>query len=252
MLRRLTPTLLLLGMLYGCAPPATPTPAPPPAPRAAVSTALAPWLIQRARAFMEEQGPLPFDLETLPPQAALEAAADGQFAFVITASPPPEGWFATPLGMEGVAVVVHPDNKIRQLGLQTLGDLFSGRLESWEALGGEARPVQAVLPLSGDEMRELLQSLALGNLRPSTNALLAPTTTAALTLVAEDPGAVGLVPLSAVSSQVRAVRVEGVLPATSTVSDGRYPLTLQVLAVAPQEPQGALRDWLVWLQSQGP
>ncbi len=252
MLSRLAPALLLLGSLYACAAPATPAATPTAVPRAAVSEALAPWLIQRARTFVEKQGPLPFDLESLPPQAALEGAADGQFAFVITAWPPPQGWFATPLGTEGVAVVVHPDNKIRELSLPELGDLFSGRLESWEALGGEAQRVQPVLPLPGDESRQLLQSLALGDLRPTTNTLLAPTAAAALTLVAEDPGAIGLLPLSALSSQVRAVRVEGALPATSTVSDGRYPLTLQVLAVAPQEPHDALRDWLVWLQSQEP
>jgi hypothetical protein len=51
---------------------------------------------------------------------------------------------------------------------------------------------------------------------------------------------------------VRAVRVDGVLPTATNVQDGRYVLQLEILALAHEEPGGATRIWLAWLQASLP
>jgi ABC-type phosphate transport system substrate-binding protein len=84
----------------------------------------------------------------------------------------------------------------------------------------------------------------------SSSALLAPDPAAVLSLVAEDAGAIGYLPLSQVTEEVRVARIDGILPGASTIADGRYPLRLTVLATAPQEPSGQVRDWIGWLQQQ--
>jgi ABC-type phosphate transport system substrate-binding protein len=90
----------------------------------------------------------------------------------------------------------------------------------------------------------------MGGAPVSGGALLAPGPEAALTLVAEDAGAIGLIPLSAADDRARLVRIDGVLPAGETLRDGRYPLALPILMIAPAEPSGDLRDWIVWLQAK--
>jgi ABC-type phosphate transport system substrate-binding protein len=68
-------------------------------------------------------------------------------------------------------------------------------------------------------------------------------------LVAEDPGAIGILPSAAVPEGLRAVRIDGILPGESTIASGTYPLTVSLLATAPSEPASPLRDFLVWIQS---
>jgi hypothetical protein len=59
-------------------------------------------------------------------------------------------------------------------------------------------------------------------------------------VVAEEEGALGIIPLASVTPEVRVVRIDGVL----------YPLTIELFAASPLEPTSPLRDFLVWIQSR--
>lgn len=240
--------VLILGLvLTGCAPATTPTPTPTPA-RLATTPALertvSDWVVRYAA---ETGLPAP-EILVLPPQAAMETARSREAEVAVTGAAPPQGWFVTPLDREGIAVIVHPSNTVRSFSLDELADLFSGRRSNWEALGGADATIQPVIPLPGDEVRLQFEATVLGDVRPYPGALIAPTPQAAAKLVAEDPAAIGYLPLSQVTSEVRTVRVQGILPGASAVQEGRYPLRFEILATAPQEPEGPARDWLAWLQ----
>ncbi len=208
-------------------------------------------LVDWAVAYREQlAGPLPFDLTTATHAEGLRTVEDGEAALLVTSGEPPQGWFATPLEMQAMAVIVHPDNPVRDLELDELQDLFTGRSSSWERVGGRDVPVQPVLPLPGEPLGDAFLARVLAGSRPWPGTLLAPTAEEAVEAVAEEEGAVGMIPLAAVTSQVRVIRIGGVLPGESTVRDGSYPLTVQLFATAPEEPSPPLRDFLVWIQSR--
>lgn len=190
-----------------------------------------------------------FRLDILPPAAALKAVEEGEADLLVAGIEPPAGWFVTPLGKEGIAVIVNPEIPVRSFSIETLADLFTGRIASWEVLGGPASAVQPVVPLGGDELRARFEGLVLSGSPSTPAAYLAPSPEAMVSLVGESAGAIGVLPLSALSESVRVVRVDGVLPGPSTIASGSYPFTLDVLALAPREPEGVLREWLVWVQS---
>lgn len=241
---------LLLASLAACAPPPS-TPAP--IPTMVTQPFYEPILVEWAVAYRDElPGPLPFDLDTRTRGEGFDRVEEGGAELLVTSGEPPEGWFATPLGRQALAVVVHPDNPVRDLSIKELGGLFSGLLDSWDAVGGRSLQVQPVLSLPGEPMGEAFSSLVLGPAAAWPGTLLAPTAEALAQVVADDPGAVGVLPLSAVPESVRVVRVEGVLPGETTVDSGAYPLTVALVATAPAEPTGALREFLVWIQSRAP
>jgi hypothetical protein len=234
--------------LAACGP--APTPSLPPAPqRVAVAPGLEAFATRAFTARSEAAGVPDFDLEIWPEGAALEAAERGDVAAVVTVVSPPEGWFAAPVGVEAVGVIVNADNAFRAFTREDLAELFSGRAQDWQEFGGPSEPIQPVIPLPGDGLRAVFEAGVMGGSPMSGGALLAPSADAALTLVAEHGGAIGLVPYGAADDRARLVRVDGVLPGDDTLRDGRYPLTATVLIVSPEEPTGAIRDWIVWLQS---
>jgi hypothetical protein len=240
---------LLALALTSCAAPPSPTP-PPLASRLAVPPGLEETAAAWLEAYSEAYGPPDFDLEVLQEEAALEESRAGEVVAMLTVLEPPEGWFAAPVAEDAIAVVVHPSNSVRSYRLQDLADLFSGRVRSWEALGGASAAVQPVVPLPGDSLRLRFEGMAMPGSPVSSSALLAPDPAAVLSLVAEDAGAIGYLPLSQVTEEIRVARIDGILPGASTIADGRYPLRLTVLATAPQEPSGQVRDWIGWLQQQ--
>jgi ABC-type phosphate transport system substrate-binding protein len=204
-----------------------------------------------AASYAEVHGLDPFEIVTLPFEATVSAAEAGKVEVVVAGMNPPEGWFATPLKLEGIAVVVNPNNQLRSYSLEDLNALFSGRITSWKTLGGQALSVHPVIPLKSDELRISFEARVLEGLLPSKSALLAPSSQAMISLVTEDPSAIGYLPFSQISEEVRAVRVDGAMLSETTLQDGRYPLVIEILALAPQEPAGVVRDWLVWLQTSG-
>lgn len=245
--------LVLLALTASaCTPSAQPTPSPSPVPVVHVSPAAAPFAQALGTDFVHDRGPLPFDLIPLSGADGRQAVEAGEAALLIDLPPAPDGWFATPLGRDAVTVIVNEQVTTRNLTLEELRAVFSGQAEGWDELSAAPLPVHVVVPPRGDPLRERFTGAVLGETRVTTQARLAPSPAITVELVAQSPGALGLVPLSAdVGGEVRRVRVEGVLPRAETLADGTYPLGYPVLAMAPREPEGALRDWLIWVQGAG-
>ncbi|OGO10094.1 MAG: hypothetical protein A2Y93_01055 [Chloroflexi bacterium RBG_13_68_17] len=227
---------------------AGPVDAPSAIARVAVSPSLEGAAADRLRAYTQAEGVPSFDLEPWLEEAAAEAVESGELSLIISGREPPPGWFATPLWTEGIAVVVNSDNPRRAATLSELAAMFAGTLHDWEDLQGDPGPVTVVIPFPGDSLRTRFESLVLDGARITPAAALALSATDVVAQVEADPGAIGILALSQVPESVRLVRVDGVLPSQSTVDDGRYPLSLAVLAAAPAEPDGSLRDWLSWIQ----
>jgi phosphate transport system substrate-binding protein len=243
--------ILVFLLLASCGTGSSTPPTPDLLPRLAVTPALEAWISSCLIAYQEDHSPLEFTVEVLSYEAALEAVVDGDVELVVAGLEPPSDWFATPLGVEGITVVVHPGNPVRNYTLSDLAAVFSGRLRSWDELGWSEAFVQPVIPPASDEVRRRFEDLVMGGETPTGNALLAPSPEAMVAAVAADPNAIGFVTLSQSAEDVRNVRVEGILLGETSLAEGRYPLWLEVIAMAPQEPVGPLRDWLAWVQAPG-
>jgi len=241
--------LALTASLVACAG-TTPSLAEPPrlVSQPYYETVVVDWALSYAR---DLETALPFDLATATRAEGIRQVEDGDATLLVTSGEPPEGWFATPLGRQALAVVVHPNNPVRDLDLDELQDLYTGRLSSWERVGGRDVAVQPILPLPGEPSGDAFRERILAGAPPWPGTLLAPTAAATLEVVQEVEGAVGVVPLAAVTADLRLVRLGGVLPGDSTVASGSYPLTVELFATAPVEPGPPLRDFLVWIQSHG-
>ncbi|MEJ2570919.1 MAG: substrate-binding domain-containing protein [Anaerolineales bacterium] len=238
---------LVFIILCACS---TPNPAPAPTTVATIATTPAlEALVQTWIAEVPAPGVARFELRTLAPLEVPQAIEDDTVQLAIVGSAPLDDAFVTPLFDEGIAVVVHTQNAIRSLSLEELEGLFSGRISNWSELDAEDLAVQPVIPLSADETRTHFEQLVMEDKAASVKALLAPTPAAMIQLVSENPGAIGYLSFSSLSDEVRAVQVDNRSPSSANVRSGRYPLILPVIAYASEEPQGALRDWILAIQA---
>ena len=239
-----------ISVLGACAPAETPTPTPA-LQQVIVTPAYADLVKTWFDEYLQTNPSSYISLAIQPPDAGFTALEEGTGEIMIGGLTPPAGWFATPLQEDGIVVVAHPDLGLRDLGIEELADVFTGHLSNWETLADLDLQIQPVIPLPGDEVRAVFQSRVMGGQRFTNNALLGPTPAAVLQLVAENEGAVGFLPYSAVGDRGQPLRIDGILPREGTIGDGRYPLPISILAVAPKEPGGELRTFLTWLQSTG-
>lgn len=230
----------------------TPQPTPTPEPQAAyvvTTPAYEDWVKMQVNSYWEIQpgnGVIPL---VYPLADGLEKIEQGDVELMISTDPPPEGWFATPLQVDGIAVLVHPEVSISELSIQQLYDIFFGREENWAAFNGEDLLIQPIIPFQGDEIRTTFQLEVLNGARFTSNSLLAPHPQAAIALVEDHPGGIAILPWTSVPHELNPLMLDGVRLSPANIKNGKYPLTLNVIAIAPEEPTGAMRQFLGWLQT---
>lgn len=158
-------------------------------------------------------------------------------------------WF-NPVAVDGLVAVVHPQNAIRSLQRSELQRLFSGQIEDWSAVGGAETPVVVYGRERGAGTRRILNERIMAEQRVTINAIIAPSDAALLAAVASEPDAIGYSMMGAASgAEVIPLTVDGIPPSPQTTAAQTYPLTAPLYFVSPAEPQGALRGFLAWLQS---
>lgn len=179
--------------------------------------------------------------------ADLDAGAlDALLAHVL---PPGGDYWYNPVALDGLAIVVHPDNPVRALASAQVQALFSGAMDNWAGVGG---PDLAVVPVGrerGDGARTLLTGRIMAEQRPAIGTLVEPTNEALLEAVAAQPGAIGYTVIGALDERVAAVTIDGVEPTPNNAGSQNYPLSTPLYFVSLEEPQGELRAFLAWLQS---
>lgn len=134
---------------------------------------------------------------------------------LVTTGPPSEGGasFVTSYWVPAVALP-HSDEGVT---MAALGDMVAGRLAGWSAVTGEARPLRVLLPAE--------RSPPIEQWWPGTTAQVEERPLAELPdALAQDEGALALLPLEAVDGRVRALAVDGANVVFGTGDPASYPL----------------------------
>lgn len=170
----------------------------------------------------------------------------------------------TPIGLDGLAVIVHPDNPLTNLTLIQLQGLYSGREWSWQSLGWLDADVVLITREAGSGARTLFDERVMGELPTALTAIVMPTSADVVTYVAAHPTAIGYVSRAYVVEQVSAdaaptapqstatpanevvapavtmIAIENQLPTTEALREQSYHLIQPLYLVSQQRP----RDWV--------
>ena len=157
-------------------------------------------------------------------------------------------WY-NPVALDGLAIVLHPDNPVRELTISQAQALFSGDLDNWSGAGGPDLPVIPVGRERGAGARHLLNERIMAEQRPAIDTLVQPDNDTLLATVSGAPGAIGYTMIGSLDERVAAVAVDGVAPTPNNAGSQNYPLSAPLYFVSQSEPQDELRAFLAWLQS---
>lgn len=156
-------------------------------------------------------------------------------------------WF-NPVAIDGLVVIIHPDNPVTSLSRGDVQAMFNGRITNWSAFGEWDRPITLVSRERGAGMRAIFLQRVMGEQRISINAMMAANQTIMDDTIAADPGAIGYSMMGMIT-QGKPIAIDGLLATRETVGSQQYPLTAPLYFVSTAEPQQELRAWLSWLQS---
>lgn len=213
------------------------------------TTAAAPLLNDLAASYSQSY-PYTFDIVTGNYQAMVDGLARGEVAYFLTNHLPADSaLWAAPVGQDGIAILVYPDNPVTGLTTEQLRGIYQGFIPHWGDLGGLDMDITVISREDGSGTRAEFERLVMGDRRTTLAAIVAPTSAAVVRSVADLPGGIGYVSMGYLDASVRAVAVDGVPLTPETVYDNTYPLRSTLYFVGREEPEDDYRVFIGWVQS---
>jgi phosphate transport system substrate-binding protein len=149
-----------------------------------------------------------------------------------------------PIGVDGLAIVVHSSNIVEGLTIEQLRGLYSGEILDWAEVGGEAGEVLLVSREDGSGSRIFFEDEVMQGEPVSLTAVVMPTSQDVVDYIAKTPNAIGYVSRGLVMAQERAA------PATSTPDPNI--ITEVVTPTLTQTPTPSVRVRVVALDGELP
>jgi len=159
------------------------------------------------------------------------------------------------LAKDGIAVIVHPDNAIRQLNLDQIRDIYAGKIARWEQVGGKGGKIVPVCMSRNSGMTEsFFKKSGLDTTVAPTLHLLG-TSREMVDWVAANRSAIGFVGMNWLTDRVKAIAVargasnQYVNIHQASVYRGDYPLVTNVYALSTGGAYGLGSGFIAFLTS---
>ncbi len=163
---------------------------------------------------------------------------------------------------DAIAVIVNPNNPIDHLTLEQISAIYSGKVNNWQELGGEDRPIVRLSreTNSGTHVYFLEAVIRLGDKNDATifsaDTLLLPSSEGIIAEVRDNPNAIGYDGLGYVTEDVKVVGVSNlgderfVMPTIETVNSDQYPIARDLYMYTNGQPEGLVLDYLNWIYAE--
>ncbi len=111
------------------------------------------------------------------------------------------------IAYDALAVVVHPENPVKQLTRKQLEDIFRGKITNWKQVGGSNNKIVVYSRETSSGTYEFFKENVLKNKNYMAGSLSMPATGAIIQSVSQTKGAIGYVGLAYVSPRVKTISV---------------------------------------------
>lgn len=174
-------------------------------------------------------------------QDAVRMVKSGEAHVAVTGQQDPD-LAATPIAWDGIAVVVYVGNPVKELTIQQVAAIFSGKVTQWAELNGQGSAIQLIDRPQDQHIRHSFEEALgiVGQIPKSAKVIRSDQT--AMSTVAGNLSAVTYTSLRVALDamkygvDVHVLLIDQVEAAAQPVKDGRYQLRRPVLLLSRQEP----------------
>jgi serine/threonine protein kinase/ABC-type phosphate transport system substrate-binding protein len=157
------------------------------------------------------------------------------------------------VALDGIAVVVHPDNPVRTLSRADLAAIFAGEIDDWSAVGGKPGKIALFAHEEGSGTFDVFSRIVLNGRALSSGAKRLPDNASLSDAVAVDAGAIAFVGLAFVrNAKAVAISDKGVaamIPSPFTITTEAYLLARRFYLYSPAQRTPLVHDFLSYVAS---
>ena len=151
--------------------------------------------------------------------------------------------------VDGVGVVVNPENPVHSLSKAQVKAVFAGTIGNWKKLGGPEKTINLYTRDEASGTRAVFWKKAIGKGPISAKANVVVSNGAMKSAVAGDPYGIGYVSVGHIDETVTPVTLDGVTPTLETVKNGAYPVARGLFSNTKGDPAGLTKAFIDFLFS---
>jgi len=161
------------------------------------------------------------------------------------------------VALDGLSVYVNEQNPVKQLTIEQLERIFTGKIRNWKEVGGNDLPITIHSRENSSGTYEFFKENVLKGKDFAASAQTMPGTAAVLQAVANDPKAIGYGGAAyGAGAKHLAIKKDdsspAIEPGEETVVKGTYPIWRHLfIYVNPALDKGEVAAYLNWIRSDG-
>ena len=142
----------------------------------------------------------------------------------------------TTIAYDGIALLVNPENKVKNIFLEDVKKVYTGEITNWKELGGDDSPIVVISREEGSGTRDAFQEIVGYESEELTkDATISDGSGAVKTTVAGNKNAIGFASFEYIDSTVVALSVNDVEPTADNVKAGEYKISRPFLLVTKED-----------------
>lgn len=154
------------------------------------------------------------------------------------------------IALDGIAVVIHPDNPVTELTVDQIKAIFTGKITNWQEVGGNNAPITIFRREDGSGTLGAFVELTLGKDVSITDKALQQNSNGAMrTAIAGEPNAIGFISFGYLNNTIKPIKVDGVEANANNIKNGSYKLARPFLFLTSKEPQGVVKAFIDFVLS---
>jgi len=181
-------------------------------------------------------------------QSTISGAAQIGMADLVVLPEEAKALSSTVVARDGIAVVVNPANRITDLTLQQVRDIFNGKIRNWKDVGGADALLTVVSREAGSGTRSSFEQIVT-DITLTKDALIQDSNGTIRETVANDANALGYLSHGLLNPKIKAVRINGQECTNETIAAGTYTLVRPIYLLVKGTPQGEIKDFIDYILS---
>ena len=191
-----------------------------------------------SEAYMEKNGDVKVTYNPTGSGSGIQATLDGRCDIGLSSrnlkAEEAENLTGTVVAIDGIAIIVNPENTVADLTVEQIGAIYKGEITSWSEVGGNDAPIVLIGREAASGTRDGFESIT-GTEDECKYTQELTSTGDVVQTVASNPNAIGYASLASVKDTVKVLSVEGVAPTTETIQNGEYKIQRSFIFVTKKD-----------------
>jgi len=156
----------------------------------------------------------------------------------------------TIVALDGLSVIVHPSNPIKNLTIQQVSDIYTGKITNWNQVGGPFAIINVIQRESNSGTQEAFHELVIGKDNHTKQGAETQSSSGAVkNRVASTPSAIGYDGLGFVDKSVKALTINGIKASSITVKSNQYKISRPLYFITNGAPVGNVKLFVDYAKS---